>query len=442
MKVIPLKKIDIFTPSVNGDAVRNDDFHIDNYLHYNLIVNDDGTLWKHGNLYLLSKLKSYSEPNHLSIKSYARELKNFKEWCDNENIDYINVTRKILRPTYKYRAYLQDKLSKGVLSPSTVKKKISVVIGFYKYLIEIEGIKFKFPLWEDGMTSISYQDSYGFSQMKQVNTTDVGRVISAPNPYLYEDAIVDGGKLYPLDKEQQIALINVLKKIGDTEILYAFLIALTTGARMQTVFTLRLKHFDRTPSDNEEEVKIKIGLGTNCDTKYDKQHILFMPKWLYEKIRIYINSPRAKKRRDKAKHIFDTQEAQYLFLTSRGSPFYAGKDDPYRNLSASPISGGSVRQFIFKYLNPTLQDMGFSFHFSFHDLRATYGMNLLDKSKPYIKSGDTDIFRVLHYIKERMGHSSLTTTEKYLNFRDKHKIKEKVQNDYEDYIYEMLNVAS
>ena len=167
-----------------------------------------------------------------------------------------------------------------------------------------------------------------------------------------------------------------------------------------------------------------------------------MPKWLYEKIRIYINSQRAIKRRDKAKHIFDTHEVQYLFLTSRGSPFYAAKDDPYRGLSASPISGGSVRQFIFKYLNPTLKDMGFSFHFSFHDLRATYGMNLLDKSKPYIESGDTDIFQILHHIKERMGHSSLTTTEKYLNFRDRNKIQEKVQNDYEDYIYEMLNVAS
>lgn len=439
MKTISLKKIDIYTPLSNGKKIDNDDFHIDNFLHFKLIANNDGSLWKYGNLYLLSKLKGYSEPDHSTIKSYATDLKDFKEWCDNENLDYINITRKVRRPTYKYRAYLQEKLSMGELSPNTVKKKMSAVIGFYRYLIEIEGVKFKFPLWEDGMTSISYQDTYGFSQMKQVATTDVGRVVSSPNPYLYEDAIVDGGKLYPLEKEQQIALINALKKIGDTEMLHAFLIALTTGIRMQSVFTLRIKHFERVPSDNEEEVKIKIGPGTGCDTKFGKQHLLFMPSWLYNKIRIYINSPRAKERRDKAKHIFDTQEVQYLFLTRRGSPFYAAKDDPYKNLLASPIDGGTVRQFIFKYLNVALEEMGFSFHFSFHDLRATYGMNLLDKRKVYIKSGDTDIFKVLHYIKERMGHSSLTTTEKYLNYRDRHKIKEKVQNDYEDYIYEMLD---
>jgi len=42
-------------------------------------------------------------------------------------------------------------------------------------------------------------------------------------------------------------------------------------------------------------------------------------------------------------------------------------------------------------------------------------------------------------LKERMGHSSLTTTEKYLNFRDRHKIKEQAQDDYESYLKGLIN---
>jgi hypothetical protein len=38
-----------------------------------------------------------------------------------------------------------------------------------------------------------------------------------------------------------------------------------------------------------------------------------------------------------------------------------------------------------------------------------------------------------------MGHSSLSTTEKYLNFREKHKIKELAQDDYEKYLKELLS---
>lgn len=50
-------------------------------------------------------------------------------------------------------------------------------------------------------------------------------------------------------------------------------------------------------------------------------------------------------------------------------------------------------------------------------------MNMLDNLMPLVNSKEMKLSHVLIHIKERMGHSSLSTTEKYLNFRDKHKIK-------------------
>ena len=439
MKKLLLNQINIYTPISKDKQIINDDFDIDNFLHYPILINSDGSLWKHGNLYLLSKLKAYTKPSSKTLNSIASDLKDFKQWSDDEEVDYLSAPRKILRPTYLYRGYLQAKLRKGEMAANTVKRKMSAVVSFYRYLIETEGVTFKFPLWEAGITSITYKNSHGFSQSKQVNTADITKVVSASNPDLYDDAIVDGGRLHPLPKEQQIAILKALKTLENTEMTLGFLIALTTGARIQTVFTLRLKHFKRVPTADEKEIRIKIGYGTSCDTKYGKQHTLFFPLWLYNKIRIYINSPRAESRRDKAKHIFDTNDLQYLFLTNRGVPFYSAHDDPYRSLYHDAPNGGTIRQFILGSLKKQLKKDGNSFEFSFHDLRATFGMNLVDRNLSLAKTGEIEITYLLMYVKERMGHSSITTTEKYLNFRDRHKIKEQAQSDYEDYMFEILD---
>lgn len=439
MQKITLKKLDIYTPISKDKSVHNEDFDIDNFLHFPILTNDDGSVWKHGSLYLLSKLKNYQKPSPKTLDSIATDLKHFKEYCNSEDIDYLSALRKVLRPTYLYRSYLQGLLRDGKISPNTIKRRMSAVVGFYEYLIDIEGIKFKFPLWESGITSIIYQDKQGFKQSKQVKTKDVARVVATSNPDLFNDAIVDGGRLHPLPHEQQFALIKALKKIGNMEMTLGFLITLTTGARIQTVFTLRKKHFENPLNDGENEVKIKVGYGTDCDTKFNKIHTLILPSWVYQKVRTYLNSPRYKKREEKATHIFDTQNKQYAFLTNRGTPFYVAHDDPYRHLYKEVPNGATIRQFIFTSLKKQLKADGFELDFSFHDLRATFGMNFLDKLMPLVDSKELKLSHALIHVKERMGHSSLSTTEKYLNFRERHKIKEQAQDNYEKYLMELID---
>ena len=442
MKKALLSQIKIYSPQIKkGKIIEtiSNEFDIDNFLHYPILINSDGSLWKHGNLYLLSKLKSYNKPSPKTLDSIAIDLKMFKEWCDSENVDYLSAPRKVLRPTYMYRSHLQELLRDAKVSSNTVKRRISTVVGFYRYLIDVENIKFKFPLWESGITSITYQDRQGFKQSKQVNTTDVGKVVTTSNPDLYEEAIEDGGRLHPLSQETQKVLMQTLKEIGNTEMILGFLIALTTGARMQTVFTLRRKHFLKDIHQDEKEVRIKVGYGTHCDTKFQKQHTLILPKWVYDRVKIYLNSPRANKRLEKAQHIFDTNELQYVFLNRSGIPYYASGDDPYRKLYRDSPNGSAVRQFMIQTLKKELLKKEIKLDFTFHDLRASFGMNLLDKLMPLVKNKELDLSHALMYIKERMGHSSLITTEKYLNFRDKNKIKEQAQDDYEKYLADLMN---
>ena len=133
---------------------------LQNFFLFLFITHDDGSIWKHGSLYLLSKLKNYQKPSPKTLDSIATDLKHFKEYCDNENIDYLIAPRKVLRPTYLYRSYLQQLLREAKISPNTIKRRMSAIVGFYEYLINIEGVEFKFPLWESGITSITYHDSY------------------------------------------------------------------------------------------------------------------------------------------------------------------------------------------------------------------------------------------------------------------------------------------
>ena len=108
MKKLLLPQVNIYTPSIRDGKViekSNDDIDIDNFLHYPLLINDDGSLWKYGNLYLLSKLKAYTKVSSKTLDSIAADLKNFKEWCDVEDIDYLNTVNKFTISVFEFRKH-------------------------------------------------------------------------------------------------------------------------------------------------------------------------------------------------------------------------------------------------------------------------------------------------------------------------------------------------
>lgn len=441
---ITIKNFKIFQPYILKNSNKliekdNDNFDIDNYLFFPILLNPDKSLWKLANRYLLYKLKSFEIPSPKTLDTIATDLKDFKNYCNSEGIDYLDVPRKVFSPIKRYKKHLMIKLYNNMISPNTIKRRISSVTAFYDWLIKYENIKFKFPLWSEGETYISYQDTYGKTNYKRVKTKDIMQVPKNNKLELSDDSIIDGGKLFPLNINEQKVLISLLKECNNIEMFLSFLIALSTGARMQTVFTLRLKHFTRVINNDENIVRIKVGYGTHCDTKYSKRNTLFLPVWLYKRIQSYINSQRAIKKRNKSKHIFSDNNLQYLFLTAKGTPYYCANDDKYKILYKSPPSGETVRMFINNTLKKKYKEKNFILNFSFHDLRATFGMNLVDSYLPLLKEKEISLTQILNIVKERMGHANLKTTELYLNFRNKNKNTIKAQNNYEEFLRELLN---
>jgi hypothetical protein len=163
--------------------------------------------------------------------------------------------------------------------------------------------------------------------------------------------------------------------------------------------------------------------------------VLHVPRGFYERLYIYVHSDRARKRRqmaDGGDH-FDQVFDQALFLSHRGAPLYEDRAsrDP---LTSGPRvrrhvkTGQAVRQFIRDELLPMMRVRldNPRYEFSFHDLRATFGLNMVDA----MTANGTKYTRALDQLRQLMWHVHPSMTERYLAYRDNRKLFDAVQDGW------------
>lgn len=439
-----IRNLELFTPNICLNADREPvvnktipvDYPIEHFSHFPTVVDDIGLPWPPANLYLLSKLENINIPNAKTLESIANDLVTFRRFLIQKNIEYDSFPRrKLNRPTYLYRAYLVSQVREGQISVNTAKRKISSIVGFYRWLQSQSSFNIEYPAWSESERFISFQDEYGFTQSKSVKQTDLSLKLLPPKD---SEGINDGGRLKPLNKGQQQQLAIALKAIGNIEMTLMFLVALTSGARIQTVCTLRFSILNSHQSLSDLYV-IHTGGKTLIDTKLNKPITLLLPAWVMEKLKIYANSPRAKKRRKLSSHYSEDKQSQYLFLTKSGKPYYVSEKDPQITNYSQPPKGDAIRQFIKASLSKQLAKSGKSFQFRFHDLRATFGLNLVEEFLSRLNCGEISRLDLLMIVKERMAHSRLETTEGYINYRVNNKLIVRAQSEYELFLKGLVN---
>ncbi|NHZ84186.1 hypothetical protein F2P44_33810 [Massilia sp. CCM 8695] len=236
----------------------------------------------------------------------------------------------------------------------------------------------------------------------------------------FDDTIEDGGKLRPLPADEQAWLRDALLTCDHTETILIHALALATGARIQTVLTFRVKTVN-SPIRGSGLVRILAGPhrghNTGIDTKNNKCITLQVPDWLYFDLQTYAGSDRARRRRKKAPG--GDHPDQYLFLSPQGLPLYVAKQDQHygERLSRHKKRGQTVRAYIAKYIIPHVRrSHSPTFSYRFHDLRATFGMNLMDACKKRIEAGEITYTAALNMVSGRMCHSSPVITERYFNY--------------------------
>lgn len=388
-----------------------------------VVTNSTGAPWHEANLYILSKLEHVFVPKMPTYHSIADDLTAFEFFLETEEVDYKTFPRrKLQRPTYRYNGYLTQLAMAGKVAFHTARRRMGTVVGFYRWLNEVDLLRAENALWVQGDAYISYKDEKGIPHVKKVKTTDVSlKVPIQDDPYA--GTIDDGEKLRPLPINEQEILLDALINLGNTEMTLIHLLALFTGARIQTILTLQVRHFEKELADNLGELQLPVGGATGIDSKFNKKMTVHIPRWLYEKIRTYIFSERAKRRRNKAGGGF---ENQYLFISSHGLPFYTSKTDASSTRNKAPLRhekrGQGIRQYIHDYILPLMRiKLGSKYKYKFHDLRASFGMNLTDSLLPQVPE-KYSLHQVREFVKTRMGHEHVSQTDRYLNFRTNEKL--------------------
>jgi len=409
-----------------------------------MVLCRDGSPWVDACLYLLDRLIDNSDERHVNQKSnIARDLDNYRQFIDEYEVDYFDFPRiKMKRPTYRYRAHLKSQLRSGQIAKSTATRFMQSVISFYRWLVTENDFKPQNPLWNESDAYINYDDSVGFERTKTVKTTDVAIKGSSTGP-IADDSIMDEGELRPLPFDEQLVLIDSLIAIGNQEMTLIMLMALFSGARIQTVLTLKVRHFNLLLPDHITEVPLQCGPSTAIDTKNDKKITIKYPRWLHDLISAYAFSDYGIKRRDKwkAKALREdvSDEDSYVFLTNRGNPYYEDSIDgnifnPNQKTKSRP-DGSTVRTFISLTLLPFMQrELGDRYSFKFHDLRATFGMNLTDSLVADVETGKITLTQARNQVRDRMGHGSYKVTDNYLGYREKTKLILSTQASYERHL--------
>ncbi|MBC3876651.1 site-specific integrase [Undibacterium sp. FT79W] len=413
-----------------------------------IVLNSDASPWAPAVLWLIDRAKS--KPKKLSsLLPVAQGLRDYKVFLDDVGLvwDDFSEIEKLSRPTYLYLTYLQGLVDCGEIEFSTANRRMSTVLGLYRFAQQDHRLAFKpsNPPWVEKAIGLRYRDAQGFYQTKEVITTDL-QIKGRSGEDELSDEIYDGGKLRPLPTNEQAVLIRALRTLGNTEFSLMHYLGLTSGAREMTVLTLRIGDFLKQPSTIQTwPFKLSCGPGTQIDTKFDRKKSLIIPQALYRMLHTYCVSDRAKKRRAKSR--LGESPHNYVFLTRQGNPYYERKEErnsvrPGAPLRRTSPQGQALREFIKKRVIPEVQKTVPNFHYKFHDTRATFGMNWVDG----VMGGDNADIKKYHWaldqLRKLMWHKSTKTTEKYLEYRRRIQHLNSALQGWSSHLVELMEFAS
>lgn len=435
-------------------SLTEEEYITDCFFHVPIILDPEDIPCEQANAFILSKL--ISNKDRTTIEGYAKALILFLNFCEHEDIDYLQSTSRFRSPLARFKRDQLDKIESRKLSPSTVKERLSKLVQFYRYLVDEFKIKFKVIPWildKEGLKLIQLQDRV---LLKKYKTSEVQQIRGASRETSeqanFAGEIFDSGeRLRPLTESELKILFKALSEIGNTEMTLAHKIIAGTGARTQTIFTLRQCHFEYEPKIDEEQVYIKAGHWNKegqslADSKLNKPFLINMPIEIYRAVQVYIRSQRALNRYEKAKYQFDDPSMQYAFMTQQGNPFYIAKSDPYRVKYKNIPSGQALTTFVNSILKPKLAEMTFDNpqkRFKFHNLRASYGLMRLNFYLEHIsKEQNVGKFydKALQLTQKDMNHKNLKTTLNYVQFQENSSLIAKANNGWGQYLKEMAGV--
>jgi hypothetical protein len=423
----------------------------DTIYHFPFLFNEDVTPWEAGNRFVLSESLSlkYLGGNTSDLRKRASRLLDYKIFCERNghNIFNLSARRMYNRPPYLYYNFLDNT---GQLASENINQRTGIVYDFYKFLSEEYGNAVELERVDNvEKITIYFQTKWGNFSKEVTKRAQTKRTTSEPSPIETGYVRDEGEDLRPLQKDQREELYKLIRSDSfDVDERLFVLSAVGTGARKQTIFTMRMGSLDAFEKDKirkDGTYALSAGPNTPIDTKFDVSQTLYFESWLAEEIKVYARSSIAKKRRNLFKQKWSEQfpalpqlddDDIYLFLSEQGQAHYIAKSDPRYPRIKTPATGKRADTLKKKILR--LASEYFPIDFTFHWLRATFGLIYFEYQQPLIDKGLKTFTEVLNDTRRRMHHKNMETTENYLKLFLNIDEKIAAQELYEDHIFNML----
>jgi integrase len=410
-----------------------------------LLETDESTPWHEGNQYLWSLLFGYNDIHFKYLNKKAKHLLEYKIFVEGRGLDLLEFgsRRPVNRPTYAYYIYL---LNKGI-SAGNLNEHTGTVYDFYKWLSKQPNIKLdmrRIDITRDAY--IRFEGKHGQNITKKITIRSQTKKVAGTSPVPMGYVRDEGDDLRPLNEQEQRQLISALS-IGPFSITekLIFQFSLDTGARKQTILTLRKKHLKEFNPQNLQKngtYKLRCGPRTGIDTKYDKAFTVHVPEALAERLKIYVNSESYSKKALKFNAKYGDQllddADMYIFMSNQGNPFYMAKSDPrYRTLRTPPE--GNYLQHVTKKLKKYLPE-GFPKDFTFHWCRATFAYRYYLFLQPALDKGMIKPGDEISMVQKRMAHNQRETTENYLKLFKMSNERLEAQERYEERLFPSIEI--
>lgn len=360
-------------------------------------------------------LKRGSVQSRRSWETFGRDLCDYFEFIEANGFDWRELDHRNHETLLAlYRDVSFDRFN---LSASTVNRRLHLVIKFYQFALK-QGWVRTLPY---DLETVRVRQPKGFL----AHTDTSGGYAAKPDVLLKTTPT----KVKVLNKKQ---VDELLKSIKNKTLRLIVRLALLTGLRKEELLRLPVSSVS-SPQSISARSHVVVDLDPQqMSIKGNKPRTIHVPVSLMADLWDYVIHERHARIR---KHGTDPKT---LFVTDKGKPW---------SIQTS--------------LNNQLKRLSLSFPCHPHMLRHTFATHtlrdLMNKSdllkdvdlRAAIKDRSSDIYDVLErlvekkgllinpllYVRDRLGHSSITTTEKYLHFLDD--IEDDLRTDYQEEIEEM-----
>ena len=408
------------------------------------IIQSNGETWQIASIYFQHLLISENIDSD-TLVSIGFHLLHYLRFLEEKSLAFhVFPFEQEKRPTALYFKYLHDQIDSGVFSSSYASEGMRAVIKLYKFCIQFKlfGDDLKDRAYQTLLKRITTRGEFGDRQTVEVETTNYA--IARNIRTVTSDEIIDGGRLHPLTTSEQKILDKYLKN-APVELYLMCAFALHTGARLQTVCTVKKQHIldlKRNGKINSNDNTYSIKIGRTIDTKNKTTFSLRIPVRIIENLWTYVHSEEWVERAKLS--FYGVSDENYVFLTRYGNPFYTSRAEifqrkdnnkDYSQEKFSPQKGGAVRELLrklqieMKIKNEDIRP------FSFHDFRATFGLNLLRK----LLKQNCSPNQAMLYLKQRMGHKNIETTNLYMQYAGYEQLSLSTNQKYENMLYEDID---